>query len=64
MWPQRKRDSARLNFSKTVLECSVETDRPVALAEFDAFKIVRGSGNILAVHKVELSFATWISAAN
>lgn len=47
MWPQRKRDSARLNFSKTVLECPAETNRPGILAEFDAFKIVRRSGNNL-----------------
>lgn len=45
MWPQRKRDSARLNFSKTVLECPAETNRPGILAESDAFKIVRRSGN-------------------
>ena len=41
-----------------------ETDRPVVPAEFDAFKIVRGSGNVLAMHRVEQSFATWISAVN
>lgn len=38
MWPQKKWDSARLNFSKAMLECAAGTDRPVVLAEFDAFK--------------------------
>lgn len=36
----------RLNFSKTVLECSLGTDKPVVLAEFEALRTVRRSANI------------------
>lgn len=40
---------------KEMLECSVGTARVVVLAEFDAFKIVRRSGNSCRHVQSELS---------